>query len=135
MTLLLSLPIAPIAKGRPRFTKAGHCYTPDETRKYERQLAAIAREAYRGQPLTGPLKLSIVFCVPKPKRPKFKLPAVRPDLDNYVKAVKDALNGIYWVDDGQIVHINASKVYASVPMITLEISEVQSEPTTERTKP
>ena len=32
----------PIGKGRPRFTKTGHAYTPTKTREYEKRLHAAA---------------------------------------------------------------------------------------------
>ena len=32
----------PIGKGRPRFTKAGHAYTPTKTREYEKRIQAAA---------------------------------------------------------------------------------------------
>jgi Holliday junction resolvase RusA-like endonuclease len=35
---------------------------------------------------------------------------LRGDLDNYVKLTLDALNGIAWDDDNQVVRINAVKV-------------------------
>lgn len=47
-------------------------------------------------------------------------PISRPDLDNYVK-VKDALNGIIWKDDSQVVRIIANKYYSEMPRIEFEI--------------
>ncbi|HHK41746.1 MAG TPA: RusA family crossover junction endodeoxyribonuclease, partial [Planctomycetaceae bacterium] len=37
----------------------------------------------------------------------------RPDLDNLVKSTKDALNGLAWRDDSQVVELSAGKCYAS----------------------
>lgn len=39
----------------------------------------------------------------------------KPDIDNLVKFVMDALNTIYWKDDKQIVHVVASKQYSEKP--------------------
>jgi crossover junction endodeoxyribonuclease RusA len=66
--------------------------------------------------LTGPIRLTVNFLVPRPasvtpkKRP---FPTVAPDLDKYVRGVGDALKqgGVY-KDDAQIVVIQATKSYA-----------------------
>lgn len=36
---------------------------------------------------------------------------VKPDVDNLIKFVLDALTGLYWVDDNQIINISARKMY------------------------
>lgn len=66
----------------------------------------------------GPVGIEAVFALPKPKsrirktRNAFPLPQWKPDLDNLVKAMLDALTGILWVDDNQIVYSRAAKVWA-----------------------
>ena len=62
------------------------------------------------KPIAGPVKLSILFLMPRPlkivwkTRPMPRIPAIskRNDWDNLSKAVCDALNGVAWEDDGQI---------------------------------
>ena len=68
-----------------------------------------------GYPEGTPIKLSIVFRLRKPKLvPAHKeiWPLGRPDVDNLFKLVADALNGWAWVDDKDIVVIQASKRWA-----------------------
>ena len=49
---------------------------------------------------------------------------VRPDLDNLVKTVLDGLNGVAWVDDGQVTEIVARKVRtAGMPRLVVGIEE------------
>jgi len=117
--MTFDLPIIPVAKGRPRHTKGGHTYTPAKTRGYEAALKALVMaQCPHVEPLEGPLVLRIVFYLPRPKRlmrvcdPDGPVPApLRPDLDNLVKALKDAMNGVLWSDDAQIVVLRASKWY------------------------
>lgn len=112
MSFTLRFDIEPVAKGRPRLGR-GHTFTPAKTRRYENTLKILARKEWGPlPPLMGPLLVSIVFTLKRPARPKFAQPAVRPDLDNFLKGVFDALNGVTWVDDGQIVGLMARKVYA-----------------------
>jgi len=124
----------PVAKGRPRFTKAGFTYTPKKT--------VIAEEAIRLQSLSakpavlieGPIDLTITFfrSIPKSFSKKKRklvdigqlLPVTRPDLDNCVKTIKDALNKVYWNDDSQIVNLVSSKRYSEEPRTEVEVREV-----------
>lgn len=50
-------------------------------------------------------------------------PTVKPDLDNYIKSTFDALNGVLWHDDNNIVSIHAMKMYSYKPRIEIVISE------------
>ncbi|WP_245325920.1 RusA family crossover junction endodeoxyribonuclease [Lactococcus raffinolactis] len=49
---------------------------------------------------------------------------VKPDLDNYEKALMDAINGICYHDDGQVAKKIARKVYSNDPRIEFEISKI-----------
>jgi Holliday junction resolvase RusA-like endonuclease len=50
-------------------------------------------------------------------------PNVKPDLDNVVKAVLDALNGVVYLDDAQVVNLVATKRYATEPRVEVYIFE------------
>jgi len=103
----------PIAKGRPRFSfKGGHAYTPQKTRIAERKIRFEAQALWNKPPLTIPLSLVATFYLPRPKRPRFPFPAVRPDTDNFLKLLIDSLNGVLWSDDALLVDIRATKLYA-----------------------
>lgn len=79
-----------------------------------------ARQAYQGPPLEGPIRLSMVFVMPRTKgqtKPGKAMPRLwhtkRPDRDNLQKAVKDALTGVVWGDDSQVCSGPCDKVIAS----------------------
>jgi Holliday junction resolvase RusA-like endonuclease len=103
-------PFAPVAKGRPRMGR-GRVYTPEKTRRFEQDVKLWASKQWRAKPLTGPVKVKVWFYLPKPKKPKCAHPISRPDLDNYLKALLDALNGVLWADDSQCDDIHAIKCY------------------------
>jgi Holliday junction resolvase RusA-like endonuclease len=72
--------------------------------------------AMKGKPLLqGPLRLNVCFYIEKPKSKvrknsnPFPYPDSKPDLDNCIKLVCDALNGVVWKDDAQVVRLEASK--------------------------
>ena len=105
--------IKPRSKQRPRSTRSGHTYTPKETREYEKLIS----KAYSGVVFAeGPLHVTLVFDNEKteitikelkPKRVSSKL---RGDIDNYAKAILDALNGVAYTDDKQIVSLELRKL-------------------------
>lgn len=116
-----SLPIAPVPKARARVLKSGRSYTPRKTKLFERQVGLFARRYAPITPLDVPLKLSLRFILVRPKSSKRALPSVKPDIDNYIKAVKDALNGIIWSDDSRICEVHAVKEYGASPRIDVEV--------------
>lgn len=115
----------PVAKARPRVTKQGHTFTPKKTKAAEieikKQIKAQSPEA-----LNGALKVEINFYFKRPKTVKRKYHTVKPDCDNLTKLVCDALNGILWKDDAQIVNLKASKNYSeSNGFIELKVEEIR----------
>jgi Holliday junction resolvase RusA-like endonuclease len=62
----------------------------------------------------GAVAVDVIFYLPRAKHTKEAdaLPTTRPDLDKLVRAVLDALTGICYADDGQVVHLTARKCYA-----------------------
>jgi len=49
-------------------------------------------------------------------------PLTRPDIDNYEKTVYDAINGVVFVDDSQIVDVRAEKYYSIIPRIEIKLT-------------
>lgn len=129
---------APIAKARPRVTRAGITFTPKKTRDYEQSLAYAAGIKMGGkEPFDVPLKINIRFFFPIPKSfnkskhklaaDKVLLPAKKPDIDNLIKAILDALNGIVWVDDALVCAVVAGKSYSENPRVFLKVEPIGGE--------
>ena len=121
----------PVAKQRPRLTRSGHAYTPAKTRDYEALIHREWVDQCGETAIEGAIEVNVTFGMRVPKsfssvkRSKALSgeikPAVRPDIDNLVKAVLDALNGVAFKDDGQITKINALKVYSESPCVWVVI--------------
>ncbi len=117
---------APKGKGRPRFARAtGHAYTPTPTVNHEALIRLHAQLAmHGGAPIAGPIALTITatFAVPaswSKKRRAAALngttrPTTKPDFYNCAKLC-DALNGVVWLDDKQVVDGRVVKVYGEQP--------------------
>ena len=76
-------------------------------------------------PRPAPVSLFAVFRMRRPQRPKAPWPIVAPDLQHLVRAIEDAMSGILYDDDSQIVHLDARKEYVTVeqvPGVTIVVS-------------
>jgi len=124
----------PVPKARPRFGK-GRVFTDARTSSYEASLGWAARVAMAGRaPLLGPLVLSVMAFLGIPRswsardRRRALVGAVqpigKPDWDNVGK-ISDALNGIVWGDDAQVVDARVVKRYAEQPRLVLEIAPIE----------
>lgn len=136
MIISFTIPGVPVAKGRPRLTTRGgfaRAYTPGKTRAYEADAAVVAAGAMGpNAPAEGALALALDVRLPVPpswpsKRRLSALegltrPCGRPDIDNYAKALCDALNGIVWHDDAQVVRLTAEKRYSDDPGVGVVVS-------------
>lgn len=122
----------PTAKGRPRaFVRNGQIgmRTPDQTVAYERAIGYAARPHFR-TPIDGPVRLDIVaiFAMPVSWSKKRRAEesggwhTSKPDRDNIEKAIKDALNGIAWVDDRQVADGSCLKVWGEVGEVRVTVT-------------
>jgi len=123
-------PIAPFALERVRVNFRGkhpQLYTPTKSQRYKKSLgefaqAIMVKENYK-MFVDVPLCVDVVFFLKKPKSVKRRLPFVRPDLDNYLKAFLDGINGVVYFDDALVSKIIAGKFYSptSEPYISMNI--------------
>jgi crossover junction endodeoxyribonuclease RusA len=103
-----------IMKGRGGGSYVALTSANTKTEPWRQEVAAAAIKARVPHVSLGPLRLTVVFALPRPiSRPKkFQSPDKRPDLDKLLRAILDALTGIAFRDDAQVCEIRASKVYA-----------------------
>lgn len=137
MIVRFTIPGEPYGKGRPRFTKTGRVYTPKKTADYERLIQREYAAQTGAKKLEGPIEATVeAMCsVPKSgtKRDRerklagYLLPTKKPDCDNIAKTVLDALNGIAYHDDSQVVGLHVYKQYAEIPETRITLKSMVSE--------
>ena len=128
--LTVRLELNPVPASRPRVSKWGTYYGKKHQAFRSEALALLSEMREEGilpeVPMSGKLRVWVVFSIKKPKTTKLATP--RGDIDNYMKLLLDCCNGIIWEDDQQIAQINAFKNYASDEgSIDLVVEEIDDE--------
>lgn len=138
-TVAFTVPGKPTGKGRPRAVARGkfvRMYTPEKTVNYESIVALAASEAMAGRaPIEGPVEVIMHMVLPIPKSwSKRKqqdaldgrlIPTTKPDKDNVIKAVFDAMNDIVWRDDVQVADLTSRKRYGAVPCVQVIVGTLE----------
>ena len=137
MRVRFTVPGEPVGKGRPRVVRNGglvRTYTPEKTASYE-NLVKLEYERQVGRMLRdGPVYLHIMawYGIPKSvsKRKHEAMvggairPTRKPDCDNVAKVIADALNGLAYRDDSQVVSLIVEKWFGEEPRVEVEIREL-----------
>jgi Holliday junction resolvase RusA-like endonuclease len=135
MMVNLFIPGLPVAQGRPRFT-AFHVgpharvkvYDPKRSAEWKAHVQAQVRLAKLIPDVVNgdAMSLDLRFVLPRPKNlPKRVVHHLKkPDLDNLVKAVKDALTGLLYARDSQVVTLTATKKYGAKTGVRIRVKEM-----------
>ena len=132
------IPGVPVGKGRPKFsTFNGHAvaYTPEKTVNYENLVKlSFQQSGETAFDRETQLRADIYAYFPIPKSTSKKnreemergliLPTKKPDADNIAKAILDALNGLAFYDDAQVVYLQVSKRYSNEPRAVVFIDDI-----------
>lgn len=127
----------PVAQGRPRASTQGgfvRMYDPAKSKDYKDYVRLAASQHAPSSLLEGPIGMMLTVYRSMPKsfsKRKAALaeagqiqPTTKPDVDNYLKGVKDALKGIIWKDDSQVVEVLTRKRYSARPRIEVKIKDL-----------
>lgn len=129
----------PVAQGRPRFSRQGgfvKAYDPPKSRDYKSYVRMIAAQHAPDSPVEGAIEFSLRIYRAIPKgMPKYKReaakegllrPVTKPDVSNVLKGVEDALKGVWYKDDSQIVGYGVlGKWYDERPRIEIMMRELE----------
>lgn len=133
MTLSFTVHGVPIPKGSTKaFMRPGMRFpivTADntKTKPWANTIKVMAQlHAPEGGPWQGPVSLSVMFTMPRPKSlpKKVQHHVKKPDLDKLLRTVKDALKGVIYHDDSQVTDVVMSKRYGEQPGVTVQVGTV-----------
>jgi Holliday junction resolvase RusA-like endonuclease len=123
----------PIPQARPRVVKRGaniHTYNPEECESWKDSIRLQALAHKPAELLDCPLSVKAVFRLqpPKSKRKKDIYASKKPDIDNLIKGLFDALEGIIYTCDSRIVELETRKQYSSTrPGVWVSIKEMDED--------
>ncbi|WP_258535684.1 RusA family crossover junction endodeoxyribonuclease [Bacillus sp. 03113] len=129
----------PVAQGRPRFSTQGgfvRAYDPKKSKDFKHFVKLAASDHRPNKLLEGPLIMEVrVFKATLKSFSKKKKaaaekgelrPITKPDVDNFIKGIKDALKSVIWKDDSQVVDLRVSKWYSETPRVEVVIKPLLS---------
>lgn len=128
----LNIPIEPVAASRPRITKYGN-FDTKKYKQFKKDMNYWLSFNYKDKLIEKkPIMMDYTFYRPiqsslsKKEHDRRKtnvvLPIVKPDLDNYVKAVQDCLTGNVIGDDNIVIESHSRKLYSEEPHIEVQIT-------------
>jgi len=131
MNISLTIPSPPVGKHRARVCRSGHAFTPAKAVNYE----ALVKQTFAAKypdfvPMPGPVRMILSIYLMPSKKTQRKLkegirvyPTIKPDISNVLKSIEDALNGLTYVDDKQIISVYAEKKYSQRPCVEIIVAE------------
>lgn len=129
MKIRFSIPGDPQGWARTRTNNGSH-FTAPPTRGYQNTIRWMAKAA-GAKVLDGPLGIEITahYRIPasatKSRREAMlhgdDYPTKKPDIDNVVKNVLDALNKLAWNDDAQVVSLSVLKLWSDEPRVDVDV--------------
>ena len=135
--------VVPEPQKKTRFAnRGGRIFTYNPSAKYEESIRKEIKKTiieYNSSitPIEAPvfLRINLFLPIPKstPKKKKMEMLSKRihhikkPDVDNLAYPIVNALKGILYKDDSQIVELHASKFYSETPHVEIYIKNLQEE--------
>lgn len=105
----------PAPKGSKRHVGNGRMI--ESSKKLPAWMRAVTQEATKNrpsEPIDAPVSVYMDFYLPKPKRPRYDVPAVKPDVDKLARSILDGLEAAgVLTNDSRVTRLRATKHYAS----------------------
>lgn len=122
--------INPVPASRPRVSRWS-TYYPKKYTKFKKEMEALTSEletTLSKKPVSVELEFGIMMPKSWSKKKRKELNNTycsnNSDIDNYIKAILDSLNGVVYVDDKQVVELFAKKIYSEEGYIQYKHKEI-----------
>lgn len=122
VTIAFSVEGKPIQQGSMRAFNNRIVHNKTKELMAWRSMVGQAAHAAGCIPIDGPITISMTFRYQRPKSVTRQHPTVPPDLDKQIRSILDALTGIAYQDDSQVIEIHASKGYSDHPGVDIVVT-------------
>ena len=123
----------------PQFNrKTGSVYKGKQEKAWQESIWGQAMPHAPETPWTGPVMMTLIFHMPIPQSwPKWKRELVgrgawycdrKPDWTNLAKAFEDALKGVFFVDDSQVVLVCCLKMWHELAGVRVVLKKLPGLP-------
>ena len=138
MKLKFTVPGEPVGKARPRVTSTGHAFTPEKTVLYENLIKMEFHRQCGGRRFPDDAmidaRITAYYSIPKSVSKKKRQamldrkirPSKKPDVDNVIKCMLDACNGLAYKDDVQVVDCQIRKFFSDDPRVVVTLQEAST---------
>lgn len=136
-SIRIEVPGTPVGKARPRVTfqnGRARAYTTDRTREFENRVKAAYLKKYGRKQLDGALQVDVIAYFEPPRSTSKRMRASmldgeiaytkKPDIDNIIKSVTDALNEVAYADDSEIIAVYGFKCYGEYAHTDVVITKI-----------
>jgi Holliday junction resolvase RusA-like endonuclease len=125
MRFILDFPPMPCPRPRVALAKNrkfAHAYYPAAYKNWKTNVAKAVKAQFKDRHVYDfPVAVDVAFSVKRPKSTKLEAP--KPDIDNYLKAILDAMTDAgVWDDDKHVVTVRATKRWADADCINVLVS-------------
>jgi len=126
------------------YVRGGHAVVVDQAKErlepWREKIGNVARRHFEGPIIEGPVKLTVIIVKVRPKNhltargllsatgaaiQRALAPAYSPDLGKLERGIEDALTGIVYRDDGQIVWRDSRKVWGTEERVLIYVAELE----------
>lgn len=120
----------PVPKARARTVRLKNgmttTFTPKKTENWEDMIRLQILEHKPDKLIDQAIAIKAIFVLQRPKSiPKKRhYPETKPDLDNLLKSLTDAMEGIIYTNDSRIVQKDVAKIYGDPPRVEVEVWSV-----------
>ena len=115
----------PVPQGSMRLGRGRVFHDSRTLGPWREAIAWSARAAGEVQVLDGPVRVDLAFTLKPPQKRVREHPCVRPDVDKLARAVLDALEGVCYANDSQVVDLHARKRYGVDEGVTVALTLVE----------
>jgi Holliday junction resolvase RusA-like endonuclease len=134
--IVFTVPGEILGKERPRVGRSASgapvVFTPKRTLNAEKAIGWSCKAAMGAwPPFDGPVHVEIAFEIAWPvkwsaaQREMHKFAIARPDIDNSLKTILDALRRIAWRDDTQVAKLSVERGYSATPQAHVRIEQLE----------